>query len=403
MSMTALSKAFADNGRDWYNEQRRFNKDHDVNTDVLQYFAWKARDEYGIGIESDADLERREKLMLSRFNVREGEWNRERKVRQYAHDSWIVEKFWAEHGCPLYGPEAPTVEKAQTTGPLQSNFPIFIESQIQAGRLANPLLDRLVTDSVNVNSGSATHVELTDTATTPTGAVETMEGARTSQVKVTFRERNVPLLKFGYETLSTYEASRRARLPVLARAYERIGRRFQYLLTEFALDVLILGDNSTVTIENGTTATVSNAAETEAADTPGTPDYDDVLDLLFLFDEGYNPNLGITSAAVLKNLLNITEFKDSQLFTFARDGNFPVIVGVPFVRWESKSVSSGYANTKLVMHDTSVGLTEYTDGGILTQSDQIITEGWNRSVTTMWVAYAVNDAEGTKVATDFAS
>jgi hypothetical protein len=403
MSMEALTKTFESHGRDWYAGQRRYNTEHDVNTDVLGYFAWKARDEFGIGIESDRELERREAMFLRRFNVQDGEWNREKKVRQYAHDSWIIEKFWEEHGCPWGGPEAPTVEKAQQSGPLQSTFPVFIEAQIQAGRLADPILNLIVTDTVNVNAGSATHVELTDTASTPTGAVETMEGARTSQVKVTFRERNIPLLKFGYETLSTYEASRRARLPVLARAYERIGRRFQYILVEFALDVLILGDNSTVTLESGATATVSNAAGTEAADVAGTPDYDDMLDLLFSFTEGYNPNLGIASGAVLKNLLNVAEFKDSQLFTFARDGNFPALLGIPFRRWDSKGVSSGYTNTKLVLHDTSVGLTEYTDGGILTETDRIITEGWNRAVTTMWVAFAVNDAAGTWIGTDFAA
>lgn len=401
--MSALTKAFAEHGKEWYHEQRRYNKDNDVNTDVLNYFAWKARDEFGIGIEDDKDLERREALFLRRFNVHPGEWNREKKVRQYAHDSWIIEKFWAENGCPWSGPESPTVEKAQTSGPLQGTFPIFIESNIQAGRLADPLRSRLVTDTVNANSGSATHTELTDTASTPTGAVETMEGARTSQVRVTFRERNIPLLKFGYETLSTYEANRRARIPVLARAYERIGRRFEYLLTEFALDVLILGDNATVTLESGASATVSNAAGTEAADVAGTPDYDDMLDVLFSFTEGYNPNLGIASGAVLKNLLNIAEFKDSQLFSFARDGSFPNMLGIPFVRWESKGVSSGYTNTKLILHDTSVGLTEYTDGGILTETDRIITEGYLRGVTTMWVAYAVNDSAGTWVGTDFAA
>lgn len=401
-NMQALTKTFKDHGREWYANQRKYNQENDVNTDVLQYFAWKARDEYGVGLDDDRELERRESMMLRRFDVKPGEWNRERQVRQYAHDSWVLEKFFQENQCPLFGPEAPTVEKAQTTGPLQSVFPVFIEAQIQAGRLADPLLSLLVTDVVNVNAGSATHVELVDTAATPTGAVETMEGARTSQVKVTFRERNVPLRKFGYETLSTYESSRRARLPVLARAYERIGRRFQYILTEFGLDVMVGGDNATVTLENGTTATVANSAEAEAADVAGTPDYDDMLDLMFLFDEGYQGRLGISSAAVLKNLLNIAEFKDSQLFTFARDGNFPTILGVPHVRWESKGVSSSYTNTMLVWHDTTVGLTQYTDGGVLTQSDQIIQEGWNRSVTTLWVAFAVNDAEGTKISTGFA-
>jgi hypothetical protein len=229
--------------------------------------------------------------------------------------------------------------------------------------------------------------------------VETTEGARTAQVTVTFRERNVPLKKFGYETLSTYEASRRARLPVLARAYERVGRRFQYLLTEFALDVLILGDNATVTLENGSSLSVPNAAGVEPADAPGAPDYDDALDLLFGFGEDYSPNLGIASGAVLQNMLTIAEFKDSQLFSFASDGVIPRILGIPHLRWESKGFSSGYTNTSLVWTDTNVGVTEYTDGGILTESDRIITEGWNRTVTTMWVAYAVNDAAATRVGT----
>lgn len=403
MGMETLSKALT-NGRDWYAEQKAYNETWGVQTDCLNYFAWKAREEHGIGIENAADLERREKMFLRRFNVKDGEWNREQKVRQYAHDSWIVEKYYAEHDCPIYGPHAPALSKAQTTGPLAAAFPIFYESNVWAGRLENPILPRIVTNTItNTASGVAEHVELTDTATTPSGAIETVEGARGAQVSVTFRSRQIPLKTFKYETLASYKALSRIRLPILAQLYQRVGRRFEYLLSEFGLDVIILGDTSSVTLESGASGTASNAAETEAADTAGTPDYDDALDLYFKFDEGYSPNLGIASGPVLQNALNIAEFKDSQLFTFARDGGDITFLGVPHVRWDSKGYSSGYTNTKLLWMDTSGGLTQYTDGGILSESERLISEGWEKTVISLDIAFAVNDAEAQKVGTSWAS
>lgn len=217
MSMETLSKALT-NGKEWYAEQKAYNADQQVQTDCLNYFAWKAREEHGIGLDSK-DLEAREQLFLSRFNVRPGEWNREKKVRQYAHDSWIVEKYYEVHGCPIYGPHAPALSKAQTTGPLAAAFPIFYETNLWGGRLENSILPRIVTDTItNIGSGVAEHIELTDTATTPTGIIESVEGARGSQISITFRSRQIPLKTFKYETLASYKALSRARLPILARA-----------------------------------------------------------------------------------------------------------------------------------------------------------------------------------------
>jgi hypothetical protein len=400
MSMQVLTKALESDAKGWYQDNRRHNADNDVDLNTVQYFALRAEEE-GVGPD-DAELEKRCKHFLRRFKVKEHEYQREQAVRDFARESWAIQKFWEEHGCPWKGPESPTVEKAFSTGPLEGTWPIFQETVIQGGRLTNSLLSRLVSDTVQTNSGIATHTEMTDTASTPTGAVRTAEGARTSQVNVTFRERKIPLIKFGYEALTTYEASRRARLPVLIRGLERLGRRFEYLIAEFALDVLILGDNSSVTLESGTAATVSNAATVAVtAAAAGAPTFAEVLTAVMSFSDEYAADLAIASTAAMTGLLSVPEFKDSQLFDFAATGNMIRPLGIEMLKWNSKGVSSGYANTKLVLHDTSVGLTQFTEGGVLSESERLISEGYLKTVTTLWVAFGVNDKEGTKVAAAF--
>ncbi|HEY9016243.1 MAG TPA: hypothetical protein VIM84_14415, partial [Gemmatimonadales bacterium] len=60
MSMQALTKALTDDrGRGWYEENRKYNEDNDCRSNTLEYFAFKAANDYGLAPDTK-DMERRE-------------------------------------------------------------------------------------------------------------------------------------------------------------------------------------------------------------------------------------------------------------------------------------------------------------------------------------------------------
>lgn len=223
--------------------------------------------------------------------------------------------------------------------------------------------------------------------------METAEGARTEQVVITWREREIRLRKLGYEVLATYEALRWTALPILAQGLERVGRRFTYSIFEYGLETLISGDGSTP----------SNAADTVAGGGTGT-DYDDYLNLYFAFDDEYVPDMFIAPPLTIRQALTIPEFKDPLAGgAFQSEGRIPTPLGIPFERWSPKGISGTYTNDDVLAVDSSaVGLVEYTAGGILSESERLIRTGWQLSVNTVWVGFGMMDPEARVFGTDFA-
>jgi hypothetical protein len=393
--MELLKKHIGSDPQGWHDENLAFNKSNEVNLEPLQFFAMKAAEpEYGIE-PTEAELHHREERMLERFNVQKGEHYRANRVRQFARDSYSLEKYWEDHDCPWAGPQSPTLEKAFTVNEsLRATFPTFIDTFIQAGRLASPILARLIRDTINVSSKVAMHSEFFDTATNPIPGVETAEGARTEQVKITWREREIRLRKIGYEVLATYEALKWTQLPILAAGFERVGRRFQYLMTEMGIEVLAAGDGSTPS--NAPLSTAGAGASTV---------YGDYLDLFFLMPDEYTPNMFIASPLVIKQALGIAEFKDPLAGgAFQNQGRIPTPLGVPFERWRSKGVSTTYNNFMVIAVDTTaLGLVEYTAGGLLAETENLIRTGWKLDVLTTWLGFGMMDSDARVLGTDFAA
>ena len=394
MSMTALKKSIGADPEALYKENRAFNQEHDVALEPMQFFAMKAAEpDYGI-VPEEGELRQREERMLRRFHVEPWEHYRAMKVLQFARDSYAIEKYWTDHGCPWHGQAAPTLEKAFTVNEsLSATFPVFVDTFIQAGRLATPILTRLVQDTIQVSGKTAQHSEFFDTPSSPAPGVETAEGARTEQVKIVWREREIRLRKLGFEVLATYEALRWSRLPVLARGFERVGRRFQYSVAEVGLETLISGDGSTP----------SNAAETVAG-SGATTAYSHYLDLYFAFEDEYVPSVFFAAPLAIRQALTIPEFKDPLAGgAFQNQGRIATPLGIPFERWSPKGVSGSYATDMVIAVDESaLGLVEYTAGGILNESENLIRTGWRLEVSTVWIGFGIMDPEARKVGTDFA-
>jgi hypothetical protein len=401
--MDQLTKHMTSDAKGWYEENKRWNADNGASASPVQYFAWKAREEYGVYPE-DPILERREEHFLRHFKVQPEETTRDLAVRQYAADTWAIEKYWAEQKNPWHGPMSGTVEKAFTTSALQGTFPIFFDQALLAGRLTSGVRQRLVAETVPTNSGIANHTEIfTDGAagtlqgTNPLArAVETGEGARTTQVSIKVRERQIALKKFGYEALASYEALRRARLPVFQRTLETVGANFEILLTDFAIDVLVLGDGTLP----------SNAAGTVASTVAGAPVYADYINLIMSAPQPYNFDLLVGNKEAIIRMLNVAEFKDPLAgFSFQNRGVIPSPFGVPLLRWDTTGNTTAWPNStttsKLMAMVTNLGLVEYTEGGVITESDRIIESGWERVVSTTWIAYGIMDPDSRKVGTGF--
>ena len=180
-----------------------------------------------------AEQEQWENYWLRRMAVNRlwPEPRREEKVRTFASDWWTVQKLFEHEKCPAWPNSANArVEKAFQTNSLQSVFPIFVDTNVQAAILANPVLDRLVSRTVPVDSHTATHVKMNESTTDATWG-EIGEGTSMPQLIIKEAERSIKLRKFGGELLWTYEVVRLMRLDVLATSIQRIATRWLPLET----------------------------------------------------------------------------------------------------------------------------------------------------------------------------
>jgi hypothetical protein len=306
---------------------------------------------------------------------------REEKVRQFASDWWTVMKLFENEKCPAWPNAAnATVEKAFQTSSLQSIFGIFFDTNIQAALLANPVLDRLVTRSVAIDSHTAIHVKMTETSSDATMG-EIGEGTSMPQLIIKEAERSIKLRKFGGELLWTYEVVRLMRLDVLALSIQRIATRWDQQKTDFALATMIDGDGGG-----------DGAATTSASATIGTPVYADLITGEFVFPIGYTPDTIVAPKEVLAKILKMSQYQDPLAGVLHQTtGAIPRPLGQDLVRWDSTGKVSTYAATTAVMFDSSKALVEYTEGGIITETERVIKDQWWRNVSSQWVGYGVWD------------
>lgn len=358
-------------------------------TDPVTYFCHQAAKE-GIGPETK-ELEKREVHYLRKFQVPEFATKRAAKIKDYAKKSWYVETCFKDCGVALRGPEATTVAKAFSVTSTQAIFPIFYDNMIVAGLLAQPLLDRLVAETVQVNSGSADHVVMNENAwERATGQIG--EWTRFPEMSISATNAPVTLKKWGGILKASDEAIRRARLPIFARGLERIGRQLANDLTDFALDVLLLGDGNTGTA-------LSGSADIQASAVTGSPVYSDLVALLLLFNVGYAPTDLIATRESWLDLLNMAEFKDPLAgFRFQATGVPPTPLGLNLWRWDSLA-SSGWATTKILMLQADAALVQYQEGGITSESERIINGQWQQVATSIYTAFAILDRDARKLGT----
>jgi len=371
-----------------YKEAKSLEIKSDYGSAPLQYLAMKA---YEAGIApSDAELRDREKAAMLKFDVPETDLTRAAKVKQYAHDTYALEKTFEACGCPLWGADAGTVDKAFAVNTTRAIFPEFYDSQIVAGILAMPLLDVLVSHSETANRGVFDHITLSEAAADRSTG---LAGEFTTFTETTVAATNAPIKvkKFGQVLKASDEAIRRSNLPIFARTLERIGMQLAIDLTDFAMDVLLLGDGN------------SGAATAVAAAVSAAPTFADWVSLLYNFGIGYNPTDFIATSTVLTKMVNIPEFKDPFAWSrpFQVSGSPPPVFGLTPHRWDSLG-SSGWATTKVLVIQRNLALVQYSDGGLMSEQDRIINGQWSMVVTSINTAFAIWDSAARRVGTGWA-
>lgn len=390
MSMELFAKSL---GKDFYQEAQAARGPYGELPSEIEFFASKAEE---AGYEpNEARIQARCEALCARVGIGPEQHRRRAKAYNLCRDTDAMWEMFAEASIDPFDDYAPSVDQIKgvkafgVNGSIQNAFPVFYQSQIVEGILATPMLDRMVAQTVQVNSGSADHVGLTDTAG-QRRLYESGEWAQAVELNLTYSSTNVPLKKFQGKLNSSSEAVRRARLPLFAAMVRRIGEQLGIDIVDFALDVMIAGHGS---------APLGGAATTVATSVTGSPSYADFLSLLFSFTDGYRPADILASATVLAKVLALPEFKDPQAgFSFQRTGTLPTPLGWMLHRWDSTG-SSNYATTKVVVWQQDAALVQYNEGGIETETGRIIDNDYNSLVTRLYTAFAVWDRAATRVGT----
>lgn len=390
MSMQAFAQGLS---KDFYVEAKSARGPYGELPSEIEFFAEKAE---AAGYEpNEARIKQRHQELCERCGIGPDQWRRKARAYNLCRDTDALWQMFEEAEVDPFDEYSPSVDQIKSmkgfgvNGSIQNAFPVFYQSQIVEGILATPMLDRMVAQTVQVNTGTADHVGLTDTAG-QRRLYESGEWAQAVEMNLTYSSTSVPLKKFQGNLKSSSEAIRRARLPLFAAMLRRIGQQLGIDMVDFALDVLIAGHGS---------APLGGAATTVATTVTGSPSYADFIALMFAFTDGYEVSDILASSTVLAKVLALPEFKDPQAgFTTQRTGVLPTPVGWTLHRWDSLG-SSNYAVTKVVAWQQNLALVQYNEGGIETETGRIIENDFNQQVIRLYTAFAVWDRAATRVGT----
>jgi hypothetical protein len=351
----------------------------------LTSFGYLARLAAERGVAPEArEAETREREFLQRFGVTEPHGHYADRIRAYARDTWALEKALAELGLRTRGPEADALGKFFVSGATTVLFPTFVEAQVVAGLLLNSLVPMAVAQEVTVSSHTAEHLALTD-AVADRRASAGGEGARGSTVTLRTADRTIKLEKYQAELNATYEALRLQRLNVVAAFLQRVGQQLGVDETDDMIEVAIAGDG------NAGSAVVDTDAEVG-----GTLDYDELIRLSLAFPKGYEFRLAVVNDTHLRTILNMAEFKDPLAgFNFQATGRMPSPIGAEWHRWTSTG-SASFSTDRILALDTRLALVQYTEQGVLTETDRLIDRQLERTVVSKWTGFGKLDYQATQ-------
>ncbi|MBI3911041.1 MAG: hypothetical protein HY320_08930 [Armatimonadetes bacterium] len=333
----------------------------------------------------ERERQTRERKLLARFGCGTMEDHRAEKVAAFARQTWALELAFREMGIRTRGPEADVLGKVFASSASTVLFPAYVETQVVAGLLLASLVPAIVAQEVLVNSHTAEHLAMTeseaDRRTSRTG-----EGAPGTVVTLRTAERSVKLEKYAAQLDATYESLRLQRMNVVGLFLQRLGEQLGMDETDDALEVAIAGDGN-----SGSAATITNS------DVDDTLDYDDLIKLVLAFPKGYQMRVAITGDTNLRTILNMSEFKDAAIGdnAFTRLNAVLGPLAAQWHRWTRTTTS--FTDDRILGIDSRLALVQYTEQGVVTESDRLIDKQFERTVVSKWTGFAKLDYNAVQV------
>lgn len=339
--------------------------------------------ERGLGPDT-RELDFREREFCKRFGAADPYSHYSERVRGFARDTWALEKALEEVGIRVKGPEADAMSKFFSSSASTVLFPAYVESQVVAGLLLNSLVPMAVAQEVTVNSHTAEHLALTESAEDRRSAVGG-EGARTPVMTLHTAERTIRLEKYQTQLNASYEALRLQRLNVVSVFLQRVGQQIGLDETDDMIEVAIAGDGNTG----------SQVTDTDA-EVAGVLDYDELIRLSLAFPKGYEFRMAVVNDTYLREILNMDEFKNPLSgFTYQATGRAPNPIGAEWHRWTSTG-STSFSTDRILAFDTRLALVQYTEHGVVIETDRLIDRQFESTVVSKWTGFGKLDYNATQ-------
>ena len=244
------------------------------------------------------------------------------------------------------------IEKFFQTGDSAALFPEYVARSVRQGIEQENLLPSLVAATTEIDSMDYRTIESVPTEDDKS-LKPVAEGAALPQTSVRTKDHLVHLKKRGRMLVASYEAIRFQRLDLFTVTLRQIGAYIARAQLSDAVNVLLNGDDGT-----------SPAAAVACAG--AKPVYSDMVALWGALTP-YRLNAMLASTAAMKDILNITEFKDAQAgLNFQGTGKLISPMGANLLH--DPDMAAG----KIVGLDKTCALEMVRAGGVQTDSDRLI-------------------------------
>jgi hypothetical protein len=312
----------------------------------------------------------------------------EHPVRQWARGRAALagQLAWYEK---QHGQSITTVQDFYTNTALTSLFPAWIETEIQAGLIANGLVQDLVFGTEQVDSSRVT--ALYDSTPERERELRVIgEGAELPRVTLTFSDSTIALHKYGRQINASYETIGSQKVDALGHHIRRIAAQVAVDETDQALHVLVAGDG-----------TVMGAAETDATDTDvagaGSIAYSDLISWYFDMGAPYLLDRAVFGDTDLALISNLAEFKTDSYRDFGGNFSVPGPKAVKYLRWNGGVGGSAYVDRLGIGIDSRQALRKYVWGGFLQEQDKIISRQVSVWTFSYWAGFRKWDSAATQV------
>jgi len=252
-------------------------------------------------------------------------------------------------------------------------FPDVVRDAVLTGMKRKPVYPSLIARDEQVNGGVYDVPYMVESENEEMNSLA--EGSVIPESEITYGDRIVRLFKLGRGVVASYEAVRRMSVDLLRVHLQRIGECLGRAFDDCATTTLAEGDGSNVV----TQPRLINTA------TAGSWTYGDIVSgFMTLASEHYfTPTHMLANTALCRTILNMSEFKEANLFDFAKTGDLPTPLGMRLVPMESQP------ENMLTILDSGYALQKLTEQDLLVESDKLINQQWDRTYLTVVTNFAI--------------